>query len=114
MGAAVFVGGLAAGGRAVQAWPAGGLHFFELGAASGASGWQLDSALNTYRSVTTALLSLLAFATALCLVGVDLAEQHDHALSLRPHRRVGLVSVHCGELLEHALVERRECQGRFK
>ena len=114
MGSAVLVGGLATGGRAVQTRPARGLHLFELGAASGAGGWQLDSALNPDRSVSTALLRLLPFAEACGLVGVDLAEQHDHALPLCPHRGVRFVAIDRGELLEHALVERRERHGGFE
>jgi hypothetical protein len=59
VGAAVFVGGLAAGGRAVQARPTRGLHFYELGAAPSAGGRQLDSALDADGPVATALLRLL-------------------------------------------------------
>lgn len=54
------------------------------------------------------LLGFPAFASPLCLLSVDLVDQHEESLLRRSRLGVGLVLVHRGQFCEQACVQRRK------
>lgn len=107
VGAAVFVGGFAAGRCAVDAWPSGWLHVLELAAAARALRWQFGGALDASGAIPAPLPGFAQFTNPCRLARADLAEEHDQALlHLPPPRRFEVVALNGEVLIEHSTVQR--------